>query len=199
LPNGWVYDQQLYVFVDADDGLAGALTSTFHEAWARKYSGSLETRLRYSPTDCFTNFPFPDDISVLDEIGDRYLTYRSETLLAENQGLTKVYNRVHEQPEDRSERIEELRRLRRELDRAVAEAYGWTDLDLDHDFRETPLGLRYTISEAVKVEALDLLLELNHERYADEVRRGLHAKVKPRRNRQPTAAANRGARLFGDD
>ena len=69
-----------------------------------------------------------------------------------------------------------LRLLRRELDRAVADAYGWADLELDHDFRETPLGLRYTISEAVKVEVLDRLLELNHERYADEVKVGLHAK-----------------------
>ena len=75
---------------------------------------------------------------------------------------------------------------------------------MDHAFREIDYGgkkaLRYTISEAVKVEILDRLLELNHERYADEVRRGLHAKGKPKRKRQRAAAANPGAaRLFGDD
>ncbi|HWQ22581.1 MAG TPA: DNA methyltransferase [Gaiellaceae bacterium] len=176
VPPRQVYDIQLIVFTFGDDGRAAVLSSIFHDAWARKTSGTLGEGLRYSPTDCFQNFPFPEDVSVLDRIGDRYLTYRKETLLAEQQGLTKVYNRVHEQPEDTSERIEELRRLRRELDRAVADAYGWTDLELDHDFRETPLGLRYTISEAVKTEVLDRLLELNHARYAEEVAQGLQAK-----------------------
>jgi hypothetical protein len=180
-PTGWVYSDATNVFAFEDDGHAAVLSSTFHDAWARKYSGSLKFDLRYSPTDCFQNFPFPEDVSVLEEIGDRYLSYRKETLLAENQGLTKVYNRVHEQPKDTSERIEELRRLRRELDRAVADAYGWSDLELDHDFRETPLGLRYTISEAVKTEALDRLLELNHACYAEEVAQGLHAKSKTSR------------------
>lgn len=176
VPNGWVYSDGVIVFAVVRDGHAAALSSTFHDAWARKYSGSLKFDLRYSPTDCFQNFPFPESLSVLEDIGDQYLSFRKETLLAEDQGMTKVYNRVHEQPEDRSERIEELRRLRRELDRSVADAYGWTDLELDHDFRETPLGLRYTISEAVKTEALDRLLELNHARYAEEVAQGLHTK-----------------------
>ena len=176
MPSNWVYAMMAVVFTFQDDGHAAVLSSTFHDAWARKWSGSLKFDLRYSPTDCFRNFPFPDDVAVLEEVGDRYLAFRKKALLAENQGLTKVYNRVHEHPDDISERIEELRRLRRELDRAVADAYGWADLDLDHDFRETPLGLRYTISEAVKTEALDRLLELNHARYAEEVAQGLHAK-----------------------
>lgn len=193
-PNGWVYSHATNVFAFEDDGHAAVLSSTFHDAWARKYSGSLKFDLRYSPTDCFQNFPFPEDVSALETIGDRYLTYRKETLLAENQGLTKVYNRVHEQPEDTSERIEELRRLRRELDRAVADAYGWTDLELDHDFRETPVGLRYTISEAVKTEALDRLLELNHARYAEEVAQGLHAKgAKTKKGKKRSSSASRGS------
>jgi hypothetical protein len=200
----FVFSNSLIVVAYDDGGHFAALASSFHDAWARRWSSSLKFDLRYSPTDCFQSFPFPEDVSALDGIGNRYLSYRMETLLAENQGLTQVYNRVHEQPEDRSERIEELRRLRRELDRAVAHAYGWRDLDLDHDFREIDYGgkraLRYSTSEPVKIEVLDRLLELNHERYADEVRRGLHAKGNPKRKRQPAAAANPGgATLFGDD
>src|SRR5207247_1258505 len=98
---------------------------------------------------------------------------RKAAMLATGRGLTAFYNRVHEHPDDQTPEVAELRSLRCKLDQAVAGAYGWTDLELDHDFRETPLGLRYTISEAVKVDVLDRLLELNHERYADEVRRGL--------------------------
>jgi hypothetical protein len=187
--SNWILSHRVVVFAADAGSLAALLSSTHHEAWARRWSGTLESRLNYAPTDCFQNFPFPEDVSVLEEIGDRYLSYRKETLLAENQGLTKVYNRVHEQPEDTSEGIEELRRLRRDLDRAVADAYGWTDLRLDHDFRETPLGLRYTISEAVKTEVLDRLLELNHARYAEEVAQGLHAKgAKKKRGSRARAA-----------
>ncbi len=199
LPHGWVYSHAILVFTFEDDGHAAVLSSTLHEAWARKYSGSMREYTRYSPTDCFQNFPFPDDVAVLDANGDYYLTYRKKTLLSEGQGLTKVYNRVHEQPEDKSERIRELRRLRRELDRAVVDAYGWTDLELDHDFRETPLGLRYTISEAVKTEVLDRLLELNHARHADEVARGLHHGKKGWRKKTPNTKVKGGPQLFDDE
>lgn len=200
VPRGWVYSQALTVFAFQEPSKAAVLSSSFHEAWARKWSSTLETRLRYNRADSFENFPFPGDLSGLESIGDQYIAHRNAAMLATGRGLTPIYNRVHEHPDDQTPEIAELRSLRCKLDRAVADAYGWTDLELDHDFRETPLGLRYTISEAVKVDVLDRLLELNHERYADEVRRGLHAKGKPKRKRQPAAAANPGgARLFGDD
>jgi hypothetical protein len=62
------------------------------------------------------------------------------------------------------------------MDEAVAAAYGWSDLKLQHGFHDTKQGLRYTISEAARREVLDRLLRLNHERYAEEVRQGLHDK-----------------------
>lgn len=187
VPSGWVYSDATIVFAFEDDAHAAILSSTYHDAWARKYSGSLKFDLRYSPTDCFENFPFPADLDSLSDIGDRYLSHRKATMLGHDQGLTKVYNRVNEQPEDDDPDIVELRRLRRELDRAVADAYGWNDLEFEHDFRETPLGLRYTLDEPTKVEALDLLLELNHERHSEEVARGLHdgKKKQARRARKP--------------
>jgi hypothetical protein len=64
------------------------------------------------------------------------------------------------------------------MDQAVATAYGWNDLDLGHGFHETKLGMRYTISESARRIVLDRLLALNHERYAEEVKAGLHEKKK---------------------
>jgi hypothetical protein len=64
------------------------------------------------------------------------------------------------------------------MDQAVAVAYGWDDLTLDHNFHETKQGIRYTISEAARREILDRLLQLNHQRYAEEVEAGLHDKGK---------------------
>lgn len=62
------------------------------------------------------------------------------------------------------------------MDREVANAYGWQDLDLGHDFHTTKQGIRFTISETARREVLDRLLELNHQRYAEEVTQGLHNK-----------------------
>jgi hypothetical protein len=79
-------------------------------------------------------------------------------------------------PDESAEDIERLRELHVEMDRAVADACGWDDLDLGHGFHETKQGLRFTISEEARREVLDRLLLLNHERYAEEVAQGLHDK-----------------------
>jgi hypothetical protein len=79
------------------------------------------------------------------------------------------------------------------MDEAVASAYGWTDVDLGHDFRETSQGARFTISPAARQEILDRLLELNHQRYREEVEQGLHAdtgrKSEPASRKRRKAAA----------
>ena len=49
-------------------------------------------------------------------------------------------------------------------------------VDLGHGFHETAQGLRYTISEPARREVLARLLVLNHERYEEEVKAGLHEK-----------------------
>jgi hypothetical protein len=64
------------------------------------------------------------------------------------------------------------------MDNAVAAAYGWTDLNLDHSFYESKQGIRFTISEPARREVLQRLLKLNHERYAEEEKQGLHGKKK---------------------
>ena len=98
-------------------------------------------------------------------------------------GLTKIYNRFHAEIE-RDPRIEGLRALQREMDTAVAHAYGWDDLDLQHGFHEVPYlpendRVRYTISEAARVEVLRRLSELNRQRYEEEVTQGLHGNTTP--------------------
>jgi hypothetical protein len=71
------------------------------------------------------------------------------------------------------------------MDCAVAAAYGWTDLNLDHGFHETKQGVRYTISETARREVLARLLKLNHERYAEEVKQGLHETKKVKATSKP--------------
>ena len=116
------------------------------------------------------------------------------------EGLTKTYNRFHD-PDETSADIQKLRQLHVEMDNAVAVAYGWTDLDLGHDFHETKQGVRYTISEPARREVLARLLKLNHERYAEEVKQGLHEKKKHKatRGKKKAEPADTGRSLFGEE
>jgi hypothetical protein len=170
-----VFSHQVVVFPTDRMSWYSTLQSNIHETWARTYSGAHETRLRYSPTDCFENYPFPESLESLEEIGERYYAHRQSIMTARQEGLTRTYNRVHN-PEEHAEDIQQLRELRIEMDRSVALAYGWSELDLEHGFHQTAQGLRFTISEAARREILERLLILNHARYEAEVAAGLHDK-----------------------
>ncbi|SEQ03117.1 N-6 DNA Methylase [Hyunsoonleella jejuensis] len=77
--------------------------------------------------------------------------------------------------------IFKLRELHKEMDEAVLAAYGWQDIQLRHDFYEVDYlpendRVRYTIHPDARKEVLKRLLLLNHERFEDEVKQGLHKK-----------------------
>jgi hypothetical protein len=191
-----VYAHKCCGFVPDSGGFFATLQSTLHEIWTREFSSTLETRLNYSPTDCCETFPFPTDLSTLESIGERYHEHRRQLMQARGEGLTKTYNRLHN-PGETAADIAELRALHRQLDTAVAAAYGWTDLAandgtaLGHGFHETKQGLRYTLSPTARREVLDRLLALNHQRHAEEVAAGLHEKKgKPKK----TPAGAKGGR-----
>jgi hypothetical protein len=172
--SGIIYSDALIIVTSSNWQTFSIIQSSIHDAWARKYASTLETRLRYTPTDCFETFPFPENLSGLID-GETYHETRRQIMLARQEGLTKTYNRFHDPSESTSD-IAELRRLHVEMDHAVAAAYGWSDLELGHDFHETAQGTRYTISESARREVLSRLLQLNHERYEEEVQAGLHEK-----------------------
>ena len=151
-------------------------------------------KLNYSPTDCFETFSFPGTHALsLGTLGETYHEHRRQVMLDRWEGLTKTYNRFHNRQEA-AEDIGRLRELHVEMDHAVAAAYGWADLQLGHGFHETKQGVRYTISDPARREVLSRLLQLNHDRYAEEVAQGLHAKKKGKGKK---ATADGG--LFGGE
>lgn len=120
-------------------------------------------------------------------------------MLRTNEGLTKVYNRFHNRHET-SPDIIRLRELHSAMDRAVLDAYGWTDIPTDCDFfldyeiDEETWGdkkkpYRYRWPDAVRDEVLARLLDLNQKRYQEEVAAGLHGKL----DRAPQSAAKKPA------
>ncbi len=183
-PADIVFAHRLAVFPFTSNGVFALVQSSFHEPWARSYSSSLETRINYSPSDCFETFTFPISLVGLGSIGERYYIHRQSIMQSRQEGLTKTYNRFHNETESSAD-IAELRRLHVEMDNAVATAYGWQDLDPSHGFHENKQGIRYTISEAARREVLDRLLALNHQRHAEE---------EVERAAQPVATPAKGGR-----
>lgn len=194
LRSDYVFLQTCYVLTSERWDHFAVVQSTIHEAWARKYSGTLETRPRYMPSDCFVNFPFPSRLwqtvnPALALIGESYHEFRRNLMQNFWIGLTNVYNLFHkcdltpaivakvsgkqDEAEAGYQVILELRKFHRELDEAVLVAYGWTDLNLGHDFHEVETlpendRVRYTISPDARKELLKRLLALNHQRAEEE-------------------------------
>jgi hypothetical protein len=215
LDSGIVFTSAIYILITDRWDLYSIVQSTIHEVWARKYSGALETRLRYSPSDCFETFAFPAGIwqqtrPELATIGAQYHEHRRRLMLHLWLGLTDVYNLFHSPRLDEAVQkhytsrarkdpqglaipaehraaalaysaaqaladIQQLRALHVALDTAVLAAYGWSDLDLAHDFYDVDTltendRTRYTISPDARRELLSRLLTENHARAAQEAR-----------------------------
>lgn len=166
VPRGWVYSDATVVFAFDDNFHFALLQSVVHEAWVWKNASSLESRNRYTPTDCFETFAFPQEPSAVaradaERLGGEYYEHRRQTMLARQLGLTKTYNLFHK-PDCEDADIVGLRELHAAMDRAVLACYGWTDVDPGHGFHVNDRGqIRYTISPTTRREVLRRLLALN--------------------------------------
>jgi hypothetical protein len=135
------FSHKLIVFPLENLSSLALLQSRIHEFWARTFASSMKDDLNYSPSDCFETFPFPSALldstisdpahayhhQSLESIGERYIKFRAELMVSNNEGLTSTYNRFHDAAET-SEGILELRRLHDAMDQAVLAAYGWSDV-----------------------------------------------------------------------
>ena len=184
LPSGMVCAETVIVFPLQTFAAFCILQSRTHEIWARFFGSSLEDRLRYTPSDCFETFPFPDGWDTdrsLEAAGRSYYEYRAALMVENDEGTTKTYNRFNEVYET-DPRIVKLRELHAAMDRVVLDAYGWADIAtdceflLDYEIDEATWGrkkkpYRYRWPDPARDEVLARLLALNAERAADEAGR----------------------------
>ena len=182
LPSQMVFADSLIIFPLDTHSAFCALQSRPHEIWARFFGSSMKDDLRYTPSDVFETFPFPRNWATdptLEAAGQAYYDFRADLMVRNNEGLTKTYNRFHD-PEARDPDIVQLRTLHTAMDRAVLDAYGWTDIPMECDFlpeHETDdddgtsrrkKRYRYRWPDPVRDEALGRLMELNAERAEEE-------------------------------
>jgi hypothetical protein len=216
LPPNWVFAHTLNVFAVSSYASFCAIQSRPHELWARLFGSSMKDDLRYTPTDCFEPFPFPDNFETdekLEAAGKEYYEFRAALMVKNNEGLTKTYNRFHD-PNETSAEIKKLRELHAAMDRAVLGAYGWTDLQPTCDFfldyeeedeeegsgesgvghRKRKKPYRYRWPDEFRDVVLARLLELNKQRAEQEKFSGAAAAEKPKK-----AGQKRGRKKSGGE
>jgi len=158
-----VFDIALVVFAIGDYARFSVLQSDLHHHWARKYGSTIRSDLRYTPSDVFETFPFPEEPESkfnLAQVGEAYHEHRRLLMLRMQLGLTKTYNLFHDpnlSPEVVAKASKQdadvaaeaysglirLRELHLDMDNAVLTAYGWHEssddgpvINLRHDFYE---------------------------------------------------------------
>ncbi|MFT5429348.1 Eco57I restriction-modification methylase domain-containing protein [uncultured Bradyrhizobium sp.] len=183
IPNNQIFTLDVIIFaLNGYDDFC-LLQSNVHEAWTRKQGSTQETRMRYTPSDCFEKMPLPSHRdNELSKIGKSYSELRIKISTERSIGLTQLYNLFHS-TKSTIQDIVTLRYLHEKMDIAVCRSYGWTDIELGHDFHEVASlpendRTRFTISESARLELLRRLSDLNRQRYQKEVEAGLHKAAK---------------------
>jgi hypothetical protein len=174
VPTGQVFDQKLVVFAIDSFACFAALSSSAHRDWATKLGSTRTADPVYTPTTVFETFPLSEETTSLTRIGHTLHDERREIMLRRGLGLTKLYNLVND-PQITNISDPDVARMRAihvELDEAVMDAYGWSDIPLDHGFHTYRQMRRWTVGPAARVEILDRLLEENHRRAATEAAAG---------------------------
>jgi hypothetical protein len=186
LPVDITPDSTIVTFGLQDSFYFGLFSSFVHAFWAFVQGGTLEDRPRYNKTTCFETFPFPAleesaQKQRIRDLGERLDVHRKrQQELHPDLTLTGIYNvlqkirsgealnakdkAVHDQG-----LISVLKQIHDDLDAAVLEAYGWTDLA-----SATPpadiLARGGPDAEALEQAILTRLVALNHARAAEEKR-----------------------------
>ena len=134
-------DNANWVMASNDAADLGILSSLISLSWILKAGGTLEDRPKFTKTDCFDPFPFPDATpeqrATIAELAEE-LDATRKAALAEVPGLTmtEIYNlrgllqsgeKLSAAQEDRARaaRAGIVHRLHEQIDAAVADAYGW--------------------------------------------------------------------------
>lgn len=170
----------------SDDGFhLGVLPSSLHSSWSLRAGGTLEDRPTWTNTTTFLPFPFPsDDTGLTPALAERIralaeqLDAHRKARQAAHEGvtLTGLYNVLAklraEEPLNAKEKglheqglVAVLKSLHDELDAAVLQAYGWSDLQAAlADHRPAAAEARAAAVETL----LERLVALNAKRAAEE-------------------------------
>lgn len=195
-------DDKLIAIASQDASVLGILSSSIHVGWALASGATLEDRPVYNKTTCFEAFPFPDPKPELKtrirDLAEQLDAHRKRQQAQHTDlTLTGMYNVLEKlktgEPLNSKERVIHehglvtvLKTLHDEIDRAVLDAYGWSDLaplleavngNAIPGAGGTP-AMRDDCKRALDDVLLERLVALNAERAAEE-QRGLIRWLRP--------------------
>jgi hypothetical protein len=184
-------EHKLVNIANADAAVLGALSSTIHVRWSLATGAWLGVGNDsvYVKTRCFEPFPFPDLPEGplkqrIRDLGERLDSHRKKQQAQHpDLTLTGLYNVLEAvrlgTPLTAKEKVSHdhglvsiLKQIHDDLDTAVLEAYGWTDLMSPTQALSLAdrLATPGPAAEALEQELLTGLVALNHTRAAEEKR-----------------------------
>jgi hypothetical protein len=197
LPSDWVFTNKVVVYERFREDLQACLLACTFDCWSLKFGGSMGGGRVMKIADVVGTYPLPREAAgtVLGAFWQQLVFDVLDAGAASSIG--DVLNQVND-GDSKSRFVEQVRSAQIEIDQWAAARYGWGDIRLDHGFHSTPQGERFTISPAAQSEVLDRLLELNHQRHAEELASRAGGNLtKP--GRKGKASRESGLTLFGED
>jgi hypothetical protein len=188
-----------HTVIAADDFCTlGVLISSVHAEWCWAFCSTMPSgSRRYNPSD-FLKFPFPESSDQIARVAEAFDTQRCEFMRERSIGIGAFMNMLHDENCVDS-RIIDFRSALNELDSAIFDSYGWSDLEIDYRFRVVGKGKRFGLESNLAKEVMSRLRALNIA-YS----KGESSVEIPRRRAQtvsdhvatPSPAANKTADLF---
>jgi len=179
-----IYSVKCIVFASNEAILYSNIQSSLHTIWVWKYGTTMgSSTIQYGTTSSFNTYPL--SVNVDKSIGENLEDKVSELQDLLDSGTTEVFNKIHSPNINEDDVIQDKVNVTRgliiKLDKSLVESYGWFDINLKHNFYEISFlpendNIRYTMHPDASKEILKRLLLLNHERYEDEIKKGLHKK-----------------------
>jgi hypothetical protein len=127
----WCFGDKIVAFRLTEPADFGILSSRLHGSWAWMLSSTLKADLNYTPTTAVETFPWPSaERRNVGGVASALFERRADICSSNGIGLTELYNAVDDGA------WQDLKKLHRELDEAVAVAYGWPK-SVAHDPEES--------------------------------------------------------------
>lgn len=174
-PTEWIYTNKVVLVEEAHGNVHPICLSSMFQIWLRNYSvrslGGDNNTLTLSVSEALATFPFPrgrvseDAIAAARDFQDTLVSWSRRN----STGMTDAMNAVHSSASSDAE-IVEMRELLERIDAGVADAYGWSDLDLTHGFQGDAddgdaNSTHHGLGEQTRDLVLAKLIELNRQLY----------------------------------
>lgn len=171
-PSDWIYTNKvLLIGLERDDLYAISLSTGFR-TWLEKFSGgNLGETLSLSISESVAKYPVPENKVSQAGINAaaRFNDFAVQCCAEHDIGLTDVLNWMNA-PSNSDPIIKELRNLLGLIDDEVVATYGWSDVEVNYDFRGFSGGSindqwRWALSNQTTIELMRRLVEINRTNY----------------------------------